>query len=75
MRELDALPGAGEDHHMIADHVAAAQRGETDRAGLAGAGQAVPTPIRHRGRSTPRPRAAATPSASAVPEGASTLCW
>ena len=32
MRELDALAGAGEDHRVLADDVAAAQRREADRA-------------------------------------------
>ena len=35
MGELDPLAFAGEDHAMLAHHIAAAQRGEADRAGLA----------------------------------------
>ena len=35
VRELDPLAGAGEDHGVLADDVAAAQRGEADRAFLA----------------------------------------
>src|SRR4029079_6922806 len=30
MRKLDALAGAGKDHAVLADHVAAAQRGKAD---------------------------------------------
>ena len=40
VRELDALAGAGDHHGVLADDVAAAQRGEADRAGLALAGHA-----------------------------------
>ena len=38
MGDLDALADAGEHHRVIADDIAAAQRGEADRAGAALAG-------------------------------------
>ena len=41
MDEFEALGGAGEDHMVVADRVAAAQGREPDIAGAAGAGDAV----------------------------------
>lgn len=41
MGELEPLAGAGEDHLVVADDGATAQRRESDRAGLAHAGDAV----------------------------------
>src|SRR5271163_4428915 len=42
MDKFETFGGAGEDHMMIADRIAAAQRGETDIAPAARAGYAVP---------------------------------
>ncbi len=41
MRQLEPRAGAGEDHVVVADRVAAAQRGKADIAAVAGAGDAV----------------------------------
>src|SRR2546425_3050981 len=41
VRQLQALAGAGKDHAMVADNIAAARRGKADRARLAFAGDAV----------------------------------
>src|SRR5436309_9919386 len=41
VRDLDALPGSGEVHRVVADDVAAARDGEPDAAGLALAGLPV----------------------------------
>jgi len=74
VRKRDALAGAGQDHAVVADHRAAAQRGKADRSRLAHAGMAVAHPHIVAGREMPRPAAAASPSSNAVPDGASTLC-
>src|SRR5438270_879133 len=42
MGERDVLGGGGEEQRVLADHLAAAERGEADGAGPAGAGMAVP---------------------------------
>ncbi len=74
MNELQPFARTGEDHHMIADHRAAAQRGKTDAAFAAARryGRRGCAPSfrrdRRRGRAPP-PR----PSSSAVPDGASTF--
>ncbi len=59
---------------VLADDAAAAQHRKADGARRPRAGDPVaPAPGRRRPSSTLRPRAAASPSISAVPEGASTL--
>ena len=72
VHQLDPLGGPREDHAVLADHGAAAQRRKTDVAHGARAGVAVAAADRAlRSRSMPRPSAAALPSSSAVPDGAS----
>ena len=70
VRELDALAGAGEDHRVLADDVAAAQRREADRARPALAGDAlarvdgaVGERAARAARPPPRPAAAPCPTA------------
>ena len=53
MDDLDALAGAREDHRVLADDVAAAQRREADRSRLALAGDAVPRVDRAVGEIAP----------------------
>ena len=59
---------------MLADHRAAAQRGKADRLARRARRYGRRAPARcSRRASMPRPAAAASPSSSAVPDGASTL--
>ena len=72
--QLDALAGAGEDDAVVADHRAAAQRREADRRPACGRRCGRRARAREWSfRAMPRPSAAASPSSSAVPEGASTF--
>ena len=73
MAEDDPLALAGEDDAVIADDRAAAQRREADVADAARTGQAVTAAREWSLSETPRPSAAASPSRSAVPDGASTF--
>src|SRR5205814_958915 len=68
VHELQPLGGAGEDHAVVADHAAAAQRGETDTAGTAVAG--IAGPPQHR---TLRDIDAAAPGGGAISR--SVRCW
>jgi 3-deoxy-D-manno-octulosonic acid (KDO) 8-phosphate synthase len=70
---VDALHRAGKDHAVIAGDGAAAQRRKADVAGLARAGMAVAAARGMLIERDPRPAAAASPSSSAVPDGASIL--
>jgi hypothetical protein len=72
--DLDALAGAGKQHRVFAHDVAAAHGGKADAAAHAFAGVAMAREHALVARSTPRARATASPMASAVPLGASTLC-
>ena len=75
--QLDALGRAGEDHAVIADDRAAAQRRKADIAGSARAGHAVAAAHRMLRRDRCRGRRLRRwPSISAVPDGASIfLLW
>ena len=71
--DFDALAGAGEQHGVVADDIAAAHRGKADGGRLALAGHAFAA-IHRAFRQIPAQRVATTsPMRSAVPEGASTL--
>ena len=73
MAELEPFAVGGENHRVVADHIAAAQAGEADRRRFARAPVMPSRPRRGLVEVTARPAAAASPSARAVPDGASTL--
>ncbi len=74
VRDLDALPGPGEQHRVIADDVAAAHGGEADRSRLAFPGVAFAGIHRDVRQILPSAPAMVSPIFSAVPDGASTVC-
>ena len=73
VRNLHTLGLTIEDHRMLTGDIAAAQHGKADIAFAPSTGLALADHIGNIIKRRAAPRAAASPSASAVPEGASTL--